>query len=50
MAEVHYDSTSGDPVGIIISRGKRDETLPLLAAYVWGPAPEVDAAGEPKAA
>lgn len=50
MPEVQHDSMAGDPVGIVISRGKRDEPQPVLAAYVWGPAPEADLAGEPKAA
>ena len=28
-----------EPVGIVISRGSRDERAPRFAAYVWGPAP-----------
>ena len=28
-----------EPIGIVISRGTRDERAPRLAAYVWGPAP-----------
>jgi hypothetical protein len=31
-----------EPVGIIISRGDRDEPTPVCFAYVWGPAPEDD--------
>ena len=29
-----------EPIGIVISRGTRDEIAPLFLAYVWGPAPE----------
>ena len=30
-----------EPVGIVISRGSRHEDVPTVAAYVWGPPPEV---------
>ncbi len=29
-----------EPVGIVISRGTREEATPVFSAYVWGPAPE----------
>jgi hypothetical protein len=29
-----------EPIGIVISRGSRQEDLPRVFAYVWGPAPE----------
>ena len=29
-----------EPLGIIISRGSRDQEVPRFWAYVWGPAPE----------
>lgn len=29
-----------EPVGIIISRGSRDEAISRVREYVWGPAPE----------
>ncbi len=32
-----------EPMGIVISRGRRDEPMPVVCAYVWGPAPDVDA-------
>jgi hypothetical protein len=32
-----------EPVGIVISRGNRDEPTPSVFAYVWGPAPEDEA-------
>lgn len=34
---------SQEPIGIVISRGSRDEAIPVFWAYVWGPAPEQDA-------
>lgn len=35
---------SGEPIGIVISRGSREEPAPSFWAYVWGPAPEPDKA------
>jgi hypothetical protein len=35
-----------EPMGIVISRGSRDEDAPRFAAYVWGPVPEAELAGE----
>jgi hypothetical protein len=36
------DRTDGDePIGIVISRGQREEQPPRFSAYIWGPAPEV---------
>jgi hypothetical protein len=29
-----------EPIGIVISRGTRDEASPKVWAYVWAPAPE----------
>jgi len=29
-----------EPIGIVISRGSRHEHVPVVLAYVWGPAPE----------
>jgi hypothetical protein len=31
-----------EPVGIVISRGNRDEPIPAVFAYEWGPAPELE--------
>jgi len=36
-----------EPVGIVISRGSRDEPTPAVFAYIWGPAPEIEAELEP---
>ncbi|HET7621103.1 MAG TPA: hypothetical protein VFK39_04280 [Gemmatimonadaceae bacterium] len=43
---------SEEPIGIIISRGRRDEPVPVFSAFVWGdPALQVERAGvEPRAA
>ena len=43
---------STEPVGIVISRGDRDEPTPAVFAYVWGQAPEIEApkARAPRAA
>jgi hypothetical protein len=29
-----------EPMGIVISRGPREEEAPTVFAYIWGPAPE----------
>lgn len=29
-----------EPIGIIISRGSREEAAPRFSAYVWGPVPD----------
>lgn len=39
-----------EPIGIIISRGDRAETRPVVSAYVWGPAPEPVTEGATKVA
>lgn len=40
-----------EPIGIVISRGSRQEDVPRVFAYVWGPAPETtDEARETKVA
>ncbi len=31
-----------EPVGIVISGGMRDEVLPRVWAYIWGPVPSED--------
>ncbi|HJR43725.1 MAG TPA: hypothetical protein VJ812_16640 [Gemmatimonadaceae bacterium] len=44
MAATRPSSTTiEEPIGIVISRGRRDEPAPVVSAYVWGPAPDVDA-------
>jgi hypothetical protein len=40
-----------EPIGIVISRGSRDEQAPMVSEYIWGPAPEIsDDAREPMVA
>lgn len=43
---------SDEPVGIVISRGRRDEPIPAFSAFIWGPpASELAKDGaEPRAA
>lgn len=28
-----------EPLGIVISRGTREEAMPTVFAYIWGPGP-----------
>ena len=42
---------SEEPMGIVISRGPRNEKAPTFSAYMWAPDPEgTDEATEPKVA
>ena len=51
MATQMQSVVAEEPVGIVISRGKRAEPTPTFLAYVWGPAPDVlDIIAEQKAA
>lgn len=50
MPKNRPEVTEEEPVGIVISRGSRAEQTPRLLAYVWGPAPELESAGEMVAA
>ena len=50
MAKVRSAEIEQEPVGIVISRGSREEQTPRLIAYVWGPAPELETSGEMVAA
>jgi hypothetical protein len=51
MKRARRSSQSQEPMGIVISRGSREEATPAFWAYVYGPAPEdsVDET-EPRAA
>jgi hypothetical protein len=42
MMTTHKTNSTDEPVGIVISRGKRDEPAPAFWAYVWGPVPETE--------
>ncbi len=51
MSEVRHQSNVEEPIGIVISRGSREESAPRFWAYVYGQAPEqAPATGEIKAA
>ncbi|HEU5183511.1 MAG TPA: hypothetical protein VFU01_03015 [Gemmatimonadaceae bacterium] len=39
-----------EPLGIVISRGSREETPPTFSVYVWGPAPDPEPSTDTKAA
>jgi len=40
MTVISKPTVTEEPIGIVISRGKRDDPPPVCWAYVWGPAPE----------
>ena len=51
MKKKPVEQTSAEePLGIVISQGNRAEETPRFLAYVWGPAPEVDAEFSARAA
>jgi hypothetical protein len=39
-----------EPLGIVISRGSREEPPPTFSLYVWGPASDPDPSSESKVA
>ena len=43
MATQRQSDGRQEPMGIVISRGSREEEAPRFSAYVWGPAPDADA-------
>lgn len=50
MAVLKRKRAAEEPVGIVISRGSREEPPPTFSVYVWGPAPEPEPITDPKAA
>ena len=42
MKEMRQPTVVDEPVGIIISRGTREEVSPRVLAYIWGPVPVED--------
>ena len=40
MRKAAESKEESEPVGIVISRGSREEPTPAFFAYIWGPAPE----------
>ena len=39
MKKTSVKKDTFEPIGIVISRGDRSEPIPIVLAYVWGPAP-----------
>ena len=51
MTDISQSHPDEEPIGIVISRGSRQEAAPRFTAYVWSQLPEPTAlAVEPKAA
>lgn len=52
MAVAREHINASEPVGIVISRGERDEPTPCFRAYIWGPPPDdrKPSTAEPRAA
>ena len=40
MKKDRKDTSSNEPMGIVISRGDKTEPTPVFSAYIWGPVPE----------
>ena len=40
MKDSISSTSEQEPMGIVISRGSRQEATPMFFAYVWAPAPE----------
>jgi hypothetical protein len=41
MSDIRERRTDEEPIGIVISRGSRAESIPRFAAYVWSQAGEI---------
>jgi hypothetical protein len=50
MKEVRQPTVVDEPVGIVISRGTREEVSPRVLAYIWGPVPAEDESTSSRAA
>jgi hypothetical protein len=48
MRKAAESKEESEPVGIVISRGSREEPTPVFFAYVWGPAPETEEKTAPR--
>jgi len=42
MKKDRKETSSSEPLGIIISRGDKTEPIPVFSAYIWGPVPETE--------
>ena len=43
MKKIREVTELDEPLGIIISRGDRAEQRPIISAYIWAQAPELEA-------
>ena len=50
MAKTKRIRATEEPLGIVISRGSREEPPQTFSVYVWGPAPEPEPTSGSKAA
>jgi hypothetical protein len=50
MAKTKRQRAAEEPLGIVISRGSREEPPPAFSVYVWGPAPDPEPTTDSKAA
>jgi hypothetical protein len=51
MKNIRRTDEQQEPIGIVISRGTREEAAPKFWAYIWAPAPEgIEAESEPRVA
>ena len=50
MKKDRKETSSSEPLGIIISRGDKTEPTPVFSAYIWGPVPETEQETAHKAA
>jgi hypothetical protein len=47
MKSQRAQTESQEPIGIVIAAGVRGDVMPRFSAFVWGPAPEVEAVSLP---
>jgi hypothetical protein len=50
MKKDRKEVVTGEPLGIIISRGDKTEPTPVFSAYIWGPVPDSDLESATRAA
>jgi hypothetical protein len=50
MKKDRKETSSSEPIGIVISSGDRTEPTPRFSAYIWGPVPDAVAETTTRAA
>lgn len=50
MTDIRRNANDEEPMGIVISRGSRNEITPRFAAYVWSAVDGTPPVQEPRAA